>query len=181
MATRFHIVDRRSRRDTDSRRGSSDGCGSTLFIGLYGCLYWLTQLGIVPDIGVASALSFGWETQAFGAHEGYTQMALAGMNSLPFLLPYVMASLAIPYAQQNAAPILGDPCLGRLRFCMVYGPRRRKACPVSGYLPGSAADTDRSSLSTGSRASLEPAFVNHILPGFCCGAGDSVRWSQFDL
>jgi O-antigen ligase len=72
---------------------------ATLFIGLYGCFYLLTELGILPDIGLASTLSFGWELQAFGAHEGYTQMALAGMNSLPFLMPYVMASLALPCAR----------------------------------------------------------------------------------
>lgn len=100
---------------------------STFFIGLYGCLYWLTQLGIVPDIGVASALSFGWETQAFGAHEGYTQMALAGMNSLPFLLPYVMASLAIPYAQQNPHRfwgILAWAACGSAWFTVLAGGRR---------------------------------------------------------
>jgi hypothetical protein len=83
---------------------------ATLFIGLYGCLYLLTQLGIVPDTGLASALSFGWEIEAFGAHEGYTQMAFAGMNSLPFLLPYVMASLAIPCARE-----------GRHRFWRIAG------------------------------------------------------------
>jgi O-antigen ligase len=68
---------------------------ATLFVSLYGCFYLLTQLEIVPDIGLVSALSLGWDAQAFGAHEGYTQMAIAGMNSLPFLVPYVMATAAI--------------------------------------------------------------------------------------
>lgn len=68
---------------------------ATLFVSLYGCFYLLTQLEIVPDIGLVSALSLGWDAQAFGAHEGYTQMAIAGMNSLPFLVPYVMASATI--------------------------------------------------------------------------------------
>lgn len=100
---------------------------STLFIGLYGILYCLTQLGIVPDIGVASALSLGWETQAFGAHEGYTQMALAGMNSLPFLLPYVMASLAIPYAREDAHRfwrIVPWAACGSAWFTVLAGGRR---------------------------------------------------------
>jgi O-antigen ligase len=68
---------------------------ASFFIGVYGCFYLLTQLEIVPDIGLVSAFSFGWDAQAFGAHQGYTQMAIAGMNSLPFLVPYVMASAAI--------------------------------------------------------------------------------------
>lgn len=77
---------------------------ATLFIGVYGCFYLLTELGMVPDIGLASLLSFGWEIQAFGAHEGYTQMALAGMNSLPFLVPYVMATLALPDTAEAPRP-----------------------------------------------------------------------------
>jgi O-antigen ligase len=68
---------------------------ATLFIGVYACMYLLTGLGILPDNGLVSALSLGWEFEGFGAHEGYTQFEIAGMNSLPFLLPYVMASIAI--------------------------------------------------------------------------------------
>ena len=68
--------------------------GATLFIGVYGCLYLLTQLNILPDLGFVSMLSMGWESEAFGSHEGYTQMQIAGLNSLPFLVPYVMASIA---------------------------------------------------------------------------------------
>ncbi|MFZ1005885.1 MAG: hypothetical protein WAN65_03555 [Candidatus Sulfotelmatobacter sp.] len=68
---------------------------ATLFISLYGCLYLLTQLEIVPEIGLVSALSLGWDAQRFSAHEGYTQMGTAGISSLPFLVPYVMASAAI--------------------------------------------------------------------------------------
>jgi hypothetical protein len=69
---------------------------STLLIGLYGCLYLLTQLRLLPETWLVSALSLGWEEESFHTHEGYTGMAIAGMNSLPFLLPYVMASLAVP-------------------------------------------------------------------------------------
>ncbi len=68
---------------------------ATLFIGLYGCAYVLTELNILPDIGVMAALSLGWDNQSFGSQEGLTKMAIAGMNSLPFLLPYVMASAAV--------------------------------------------------------------------------------------
>jgi hypothetical protein len=69
---------------------------STLLIGLYGCLYLLTQLRLLPETRLVSALSLGWDEESFHTHEGYTGMAIAGMNSLPFLLPYVLASLAIP-------------------------------------------------------------------------------------
>ena len=71
---------------------------STLFIGLYGCLYLLTQLQVIPETKLVSALSLGWDAESFGAQEGYTAMAIPGMNSLPFLLPYVMANLAVPSA-----------------------------------------------------------------------------------
>jgi O-antigen ligase len=67
---------------------------ASLFIGLYGVVFLLTELNILPDIGVVSALSLGFENQSFGATEGYTRMAIAGINSLPFLLPCVMAICA---------------------------------------------------------------------------------------
>jgi hypothetical protein len=69
---------------------------STLLIGVYGCLFLLTQLKLLPETGLVSALSLGWDAESFHIHEGYTGMAIAGMNSFPFLLPYVMASLAVP-------------------------------------------------------------------------------------
>jgi len=69
---------------------------STLLIGLYGCLYLLTQLKLLPETRLVSALSLGWDAESFNTHEGYTGMAIAGMNSFPFLLPYMMASLAVP-------------------------------------------------------------------------------------
>jgi len=69
---------------------------STLLIGLYGCLYLLTQLKVLPETRLVSALSLGWDAESFGAREGYTAMAIPGMNSLPFLLPYTMATLAVP-------------------------------------------------------------------------------------
>jgi len=68
---------------------------ATLFIGAYGCLYLLTQLNILPELRLVGWLSAGWESEAFGSHDGYTQLQVAGLNSLPFLVPYVMASVAI--------------------------------------------------------------------------------------
>jgi hypothetical protein len=74
---------------------------ATLFIGLYGVLFLLTELDILPDIGAVSALSLGFENQSFGAAEGYTRMAIAGINSLPFLLPCVMAICATESTRAN--------------------------------------------------------------------------------
>jgi len=67
---------------------------ATLFLGVYGCAYLLTQLNILPETSIVSALSMDWEFDVFEAGKGYTSMTLAGVNSLPFLLPYVMARLA---------------------------------------------------------------------------------------
>lgn len=69
---------------------------ATLLIGVYAFFYLLTQLRVIPETRLVSALSMGWEVESFGAHEGYTAMAIPGMNSLPFLIPYGMASMAVP-------------------------------------------------------------------------------------
>ena len=76
---------------------------SALFIGLYGCAFFLTQLNILPETKAVSALSMDWEFQSFGAQEGFTRMAFAGLNSLPFLLPYLMARIAtqVPERRQT--------------------------------------------------------------------------------
>lgn len=67
---------------------------ATLFIGVYGSLFLLTQLRVIPGTRIVSWLSFSWESEGFGEHDGYTQLQFAGLNSLAFLLPYVMASIA---------------------------------------------------------------------------------------
>lgn len=74
---------------------------ATVFVGVYGCLYLLTSLRLLPDTGFLSALSLGWEGEGFGAHEGYTGLVTAGMNSMPFLLPYVIASIAIQTPEEK--------------------------------------------------------------------------------
>jgi hypothetical protein len=78
---------------------------STIFIGLYGCAYLLTQLNFIPQTSLITALSMGWESESFGAHEGFTQMQFPGLNSLPFLLPYVMATIAIQRPMERRSVI----------------------------------------------------------------------------
>jgi hypothetical protein len=79
---------------------------ATLFIGIYGFLYLLTNIGILPENPLVSALSLGWEDEAFGSYEGYTEMAFAGINCLPFLLPFVIASIAIYPRSEKKEPIM---------------------------------------------------------------------------
>jgi hypothetical protein len=74
---------------------------ATFFIGLYGCLYLLTQLNILPGTTLVSALSMGWDAEAFSAHDGYTQMQFAGLNSLPFLLPYTLSTIFLRVQQSR--------------------------------------------------------------------------------
>lgn len=71
---------------------------ATLFIAIYGCTYFLTELNVVPENRFVDLFSFDWEAQAFGFHEGYVGMQFPGLNSLPFLIPFTMAALVIPGA-----------------------------------------------------------------------------------
>ncbi len=100
---------------------------ATLFVGLYGCAYVLTELNILPDIGVISMLSLGWDDQSFGSQEGLTKMAIAGMNSLPFLVPYVMASAAVRSSWSGRGPgwkiLLWTACVAGW-FTVLAGGRR---------------------------------------------------------
>ena len=79
---------------------------ATLFIGLYGLLYLLTNIGILPENALVSALSLGWEEESFGSYEGYTEMAFAGINCLPFLMPFVIASIALYAPSEKKEPIM---------------------------------------------------------------------------
>jgi O-antigen ligase len=99
-----------------------DGLQKTLIVGsicvgLQGFLYLLTALNILPDNKLSSLVTFEWEAQSIGLHEGYVGMQFPGLNSLPFLLPFIMASLvtrrgksensAVSRAGMWAALILG--------------------------------------------------------------------------
>ena len=67
---------------------------ATIFIGLQGGVYLLTNLGVVPWDRFANLLSLGWQEQSFGLREGYIGMQFPGLNSLPFLVPFAIAALA---------------------------------------------------------------------------------------
>lgn len=67
---------------------------STIFIGIQGGVYLLTSLGVLSENRYAELLWLRWEDQSVGLHEGYIGMQFPGLNSLPFLLPFALATLA---------------------------------------------------------------------------------------
>ncbi|HWY43216.1 MAG TPA: hypothetical protein VNX66_06960 [Candidatus Sulfotelmatobacter sp.] len=70
---------------------------ATLCIAIQGGVYLLTQVNILPENRYTSSLSLGWEDQSIGFHEGYIGMQFPGLNSLPFLLPFIMAALVTQF------------------------------------------------------------------------------------
>jgi hypothetical protein len=66
---------------------------STICIALYSIVYTLIQTKILPESSQFDLISFDWQAQAFGLHEGYLAMQFPGLNSLPFLIPFLFALL----------------------------------------------------------------------------------------
>ena len=64
---------------------------ATICAGAYGLDYILTQLGILPGFLYLPILDQG---QAIGFPEGYLKINVYFLNSLPFLVPFVMAAVA---------------------------------------------------------------------------------------
>ena len=78
---------------------------ATLFIAVQGGVYFLTQAGVLPENRYADVLSFDWESQAIGFHEGYVGMQYPGVNSLPFLVPFLFASLLTLSPDNKSGPV----------------------------------------------------------------------------
>lgn len=70
---------------------------SALVIGAYGLAYVLSQLNFIPHWQMLKWLSFGSQ-EAIGLHDQYTEIDSIGLNSLPFLVPFVIGLLAFSYA-----------------------------------------------------------------------------------
>jgi O-antigen ligase len=69
---------------------------ATISISIYGLNLILSSIGIVPEFGYLNFLSnltFTDYGSGVGLHEGYSQISIPALNSLPFLLPYIMATL----------------------------------------------------------------------------------------
>jgi O-antigen ligase len=78
---------------------------ATLCIAVQGGVYFLTQAGVLPENRYADLLSFDWESQGIGFHEGYVGMQYPGLNSLPFLIPFLFASLLTRSPGDKSGPV----------------------------------------------------------------------------
>lgn len=67
---------------------------SLLFISLYGLILVLTKLAFLPEIPAISWLSFD-ESEGIGFDDDFIAMKFQGLNSLIFLIPYVLTSLIL--------------------------------------------------------------------------------------
>lgn len=76
---------------------------STIFIGVYGCIFVLTELKLIPQL--IDLNFFNEEKVGFGLHDGYIEISFMGLNSLPFLIPFTISALAIHNPkEQNIFP-----------------------------------------------------------------------------
>jgi O-antigen ligase len=73
---------------------------STVFIALFGVIYSLSALGILPEIPNLVGL-FSPDDVGFGAFDGYTRLAFPGLNSFPFLVPFFMAAALMRWSQRG--------------------------------------------------------------------------------
>lgn len=100
---------------------------SSLFIGLFGITYSLSQLGVIPEISYLDKI-FSPDDLAQGlSSDGYARMTYPALNSVPFLVPFLVGSLAVRWSQP-------DPRWGRrlwlwigllLNLCVVLVSGRR--------------------------------------------------------
>jgi len=65
---------------------------SSICIGIYSMVFMLIQTGVMPESKYFDLISFDWQAQAFGLHD-YIAMQFPGLNSLPFLVPFVLSAL----------------------------------------------------------------------------------------
>jgi O-antigen ligase len=73
---------------------------STVFIAVFGIIYSLSQLGVLPEIPNLVGL-FSPDDIGFGAFDGYTRLAFPGLDSFPFLVPFFVAMVQVRWAQQS--------------------------------------------------------------------------------
>src|SRR5690349_2118380 len=74
---------------------------STVFISLFGAIYSLSQLGILPGIPFLESF-FSADDLGIGTFEGYARLNFPGLNSFPFLVPFLMAALAVRWSDQSS-------------------------------------------------------------------------------
>lgn len=75
---------------------------ATICIGLYGVNYFLTYIGVLPEFMDIHIFTQG---RAIGLYNGYTEISFQGLSSLPFLVPFIIASLVTYYPSNSNKPI----------------------------------------------------------------------------
>jgi O-antigen ligase len=65
-----------------------------IFVGLLAIVYLLSQVGILPAIPHFDSL-LADDEMGIGFFNGYVRMALPGINTLPFVTPFLMAALVV--------------------------------------------------------------------------------------
>jgi O-antigen ligase len=73
---------------------------SGVFIALFGVFYSLSLLNFLPEIPHLEAL-LSTDDLGFGTFDGYTRLSFPGINSLPFVVPFLMAALVVRWPQQG--------------------------------------------------------------------------------
>lgn len=68
---------------------------STICIAVYCALYLLLETGILPRTRITDLLLFDWDSQEFALSKGFVLMQVPGLNSIPFLLPFALATVTI--------------------------------------------------------------------------------------
>ena len=77
---------------------------STVFIGLFGAVYSLSQLNILSEIPYLDSL-VAPDDLGSGIFDGYARLAFPGLNSLPFLVPFLMAAVVTRWRQPGKSSI----------------------------------------------------------------------------
>jgi hypothetical protein len=106
---------------------------STICIAIYSIVYMLIQTNILPESRFFDFISFDWQAQAFGLHD-YVEMQFPGLNSLPFLVPFVLAALVTFLSSTAGYSPLRRACLWAaavLGLASVLISGRRALCLVT--------------------------------------------------
>jgi hypothetical protein len=77
---------------------------STIVIPIYGFLFLASEMGFFPGLGYFGLSSFRDE-QSIGLYDGYIQIAVHGLNSMSFLIPFTMAMLVTYHVSKESGRI----------------------------------------------------------------------------
>lgn len=77
---------------------------SCAFIFLLGAVYSLSQLNILPEIPYLDSL-ISPDDLSNGVYDGYAGLAFPGLNSLPFLVPFLMTTVVIRWSQSGGKAV----------------------------------------------------------------------------